>query len=41
MDLDKILKYANQVRPYIVFCYVVNVDLSGDNLKQFISLQTK
>merc|ERR1719357_1524254 len=32
---------SKEVRPYIVFCYVVNVDLSGDNLKQFISLQTK
>jgi len=32
---------SKEVRPYIVFCYVVNVDLCGDNLKQFISLQTK
>jgi len=32
---------SKEVRPYIVFCYVTNVDLGGDHLKQFISLQTK
>jgi len=32
---------SKEVRPYFVFCYVTNVDLSGDHLKQFISLQTK
>ena len=30
-----------QVRPFIVFCYVTGLDLTGETLKKFISLQTK
>ena len=30
-----------QIRPYIVCCYVTNLDLTGDNLKKFLSVQTK
>ncbi|XP_042229818.1 leucine-rich repeat-containing protein 47-like isoform X1 [Homarus americanus] len=32
---------AKDVRPYIVCCVLQGVDLSGDNLKKFISTQTK
>jgi len=32
---------VKEVRPYIVCCYVSNLDLSGENLKRFLSVQTK
>jgi len=32
---------AKEVRPYLVFCIVKDLDLTGENLKKFISLQTK
>lgn len=32
---------VKDVRPYIVVCYVRDIDLSGENMKKFISLQTK
>jgi len=31
---------VKEIRPYIVICFVTDLDLSGDNLKKFISLQT-
>ena len=32
---------VKEVRPYLVCCYVTGLDLGGDNLKKFLSLQTK
>jgi len=32
---------VREVRPYIVCCYVSNLDLTGENLKKFLSVQTK
>ena len=32
---------VKDVRPYLVCCYVSGLDLGGDNLKKFLSLQTK
>ena len=32
---------VNDVRPFLVCCYVSGLDLGGDNLKKFLSLQTK
>lgn len=32
---------VKEVRPFIVFCLVTDLDLTGDNLKKFISLQTR
>ena len=32
---------VNDVRPFLVCCYVSGLDLGGDNLKKFLRLQTK
>ena len=32
---------VKEVRPYLVCCYASGLDLGGDNLKKFLSLQTK
>lgn len=32
---------VKEVRPYIVFCFVVGIDLSGEIFKKFLSLQTR
>jgi len=32
---------VKEVRPYIIFCFVTELDLSGDKLKKFLSIQTR
>jgi len=32
---------AKEVRPYLVFCFVTGLDLTGENLRKFITLQTR
>jgi len=32
---------VKEVRPYLVCCYVADLDLTGENMKKFLSLQTK
>jgi len=32
---------VKEVRPFIVFCFITDLDLSGDKLKKFLSLQTR
>ena len=32
---------VKEVRPYLVCCYVSDIELGGDNLKKFLSVQTK
>jgi len=32
---------VKEVRPFIVFCFITGLDLSGEKLKKFLSLQTR
>eukprot|EP00092_Neocalanus_flemingeri_P068949 GFUD01084367.1.p1 GENE.GFUD01084367.1~~GFUD01084367.1.p1 ORF type:complete len:519 (+),score=186.79 GFUD01084367.1:53-1558(+) len=32
---------VKEVRPFIVFCFVTGLDLAGENLKKFLSMQTR
>merc|ERR1719184_723640 len=32
---------VKEVRPFIVFCFITDLDLSGETLKKFLSLQTR
>jgi len=32
---------VKEVRPFIIFCFVTGIDLTGENLKKFLSLQNR
>ena len=32
---------VKEVRPFIIFCYITGIDLTGENLKKFLSLQNR
>jgi len=42
-DLPEIVasESVKEVRPFIVFCFVTGLDLTGEKLKKFLSIQTK
>jgi len=32
---------VKEVRPFIIFCFITGLDLTGENLKKFLSIQTR
>ena len=36
-----LIEYFLQVRPFIIFCFITGLDLTGENLKKFLSIQTR